>query len=652
MTDAKKLTAKLLIFLIFIVILAFLLCVIIPGNPFFFTSRTLLYFSLGLVLFKGFWDWRTHNHSRFLEILPFLILFLFASLRVSRFQEYRFGVDDAYYYSYVSSIFIDGDLELSNQYKLSKLEKHLDEKVLLAKTPAGYSANIYPAGLSFYWSPFFLSGHLLAKLFDFPLNGYSRPYTHAILVGNLFYVCGGLYITYLFCNSFFLKLISLISTAAISFTTPYLRFYFHSLFLLSESLAFALTALFLFLVLKNKDKHLPYRWFAIGIFFGTLTMVRLQNAILVIVPLALLYFSISPEKRTQQFLRLTTMFATGSVIGFLPQLIVWRVINGDWFFSGGGSFLPYWKSPFILETLFSARNSLFPWSPVTVLSVIGLILLTQQDRLWGRTLLTLLIVTIWMNSAHYDWWGAASIGARRFVPICSIFTLGIAALLISLTKLGKIILVFCLVALIFLNSFLVFAIVRGLDPEHAVRFSDVLKGPYSVFQPVVYALQFPIQAAYRIRYGTPLYGPLTEFFIGEDIFYFQKRAGGQILSAESPIFGEGWIFENGKRQTRGPTSVLYVPLFIKNPPRIVIELHLLPENSENDVRIDFHWNGKLLRSRKISTEGRQLELAIRSRDCRTEVNELRMRIYDPKSEDTIPTVTLQQIHFQAPLDIL
>jgi hypothetical protein len=255
-----------------------------------------------------------------------------------------------------------------------------------------------------------------------------------------------------------------------------------------------------------------------------------------------------------------------------------------------------------------------------------------------------------MNSAHYDWWGAASIGARRFVPLCSVFAVGIATLFISLRTFGRSMLVFVLVAFAFLNSFLVEAVLKGhINPQHAVRFSDLLKGPYSVFQPFVYTLQFPVQAVYRIRYGTPLYGRLTEFFIGEDIFYFQKQAGEEILSAESPLFGEGWISEKGVRKTSGASAVLYVPLFMKNPSRTVIELNLFSLEEEKNARIDFFWNGKLLRSRKISNDGRQLELAVRSRDCRTEVNELTMRIYDPKSENSVPTVILQQIRFSNPI---
>ncbi|MCI0412059.1 hypothetical protein L0222_04560 [bacterium] len=644
--------AKALVVLLWIVILAFMVTIIIPGNPFFFAPRRFLYFSLTLALFKGFWDWHHYKRSRLLEVLPFLILFLFASFRVSRSSDYQFGVDDAYYYSYAASIFIDGDLELSNQYELSKLERHLDAGALAVRTPAGYSANIYPAGLSLYWTPFFVGGHLLANLFDLPMNGYSRPYTHTILIGHLFYVCAGLYFTYRFCNGFFSKLVSFGATATILFTTPYLYYYFSTFPLISEPLAFALIALFLFLAFTSERRHSRLRWFALGILFGTLTMVRLHNVVLGAVPVAVLYFSLPDEKKRSQFLQLFGVFIAGSLIGFLPQVIVWRVLNGEWFFSSGTTFLPYWKKPFVLETLFSARKGLFPWSPVVALSVTGLFVLIKRNRLWAWLLLAVVLATTWINSAQVDWWGAATVGSRRFVPLVSIFALGVAALFISLKKYGRLILLIFLLGLVFLNSFLVSSTVAGaMEAEHADRFSDVLQGPYSIFQPVVYGLQFPVQAAYRLRYGTPVYGPLTEFFIGEDVFYFQRRAGEEIFNAESPLFGEGWILENGVRKTNGAVSTLYVPLFLKDKPRIVVELDFLPAEKEKDIRIDFVWNGKLLRSRKILSDGRQVELPVRWRDYRLEVNKLEMRIYHSRSEEEAPSLVLQRIHFRPPLTL-
>jgi hypothetical protein len=134
------------------------------------------------------------------------------------------------------------------------------------------------------------------------------------------------------------------------------------------------------------------------------------------------------------------------------------------------------------------------------------------------------------------------------------------------------------------------------------------------------------------------------------VFYFQRRAGERIFSTGSPLFGEGWILENGMRKTNGPISVLYVPLFVKERPRIVMEIDFVPEEHEKDVRIDFLWNGKLLRSRKISPDGRQLEVAVRPRDYRPKVNQLEMRIYRSRSEEPAPTLLLQQIHFRRPLE--
>jgi hypothetical protein len=204
-----------------------------------------------------------------------------------------------------------------------------------------------------------------------------------------------------------------------------------------------------------------------------------------------------------------------------------------------------------------------------------------------------------------------------------------------------------LLILIFLNVHLTRSFLRGrLQYEHADRFSDILRGPYSACRYIVYPLEFPVQLAYHIKYGTPMYGPLTEFFIGEDVFYFQERAGDQILSRASPIFGDGWKV-NEERKTTGKNAFLYVPMFMKEKPRFFMEFYFEPAGSEKDVWIDFYWNGQFLRSRKVFADGRSIEVAIRSKEYRSSVNELRMYIYHSRGEsESLPELILRNIQFR------
>jgi hypothetical protein len=626
--------------LVSVCVAAFLLSVIVPRHmP--LSPRKFLYLTLAVVLLKAFWAWKRSESSRYLEILPFLVLFLISCFEFSRFVEYKFGVDDAYYYSYISSIVIDGDLDLSNQYQASGLAKYLDEKTLQSRTDAGLVPNVFPVGLSFFWSPFFWLGHFISKLLGFPLNGYSRPYTHTVVVGNLVYMCAGLYFCYRFCAAYFSKVISLAMTFAILLTTPYLWLFFHSFMLVSEPLSFALIAFFLFCIVHAKVRYETWwLWMLLGVLSGTMTMVRFHNAILGIIPVMIL------ASQRRNFIRKIAAFCGGALIGFLPQLIIWHMIYGEWFVTDlGGTFLPFWNQPFLLETLFAARKGLLPWSPVVLLSCAGLFLFVKKDRVLGWSLILVVLATIWMNSAQADWWGATSLGARRFVSLASIFVVGLACLFSVLPKTGRYLLIAVLATFIMLNSFFVANFRVGkLQAEHADRLADVLDGPYTVFRPVVQMLQFPVQLAYKLRYGTPIYGSVTDFFIGEDIFYFQSRAGEQMLSPESPIFGDGWQVNKNERKTNANLSVLYVPMFTKEKPRFTIKLKFAPMNNQRDIRIDFYCNGQFLRSRKIAADG-AVEVPIRAKQYRSSMNKIEMHIYHSRSGADVPPLKLEQLHF-------
>ena len=66
--------------------------------------------------------------------------------------------DAAYYYSYLPSVILDGDLDLTNQYAVTKNWYHLGE------TANGHASNVFGVGPAVFQSPAFIVGHGLALL--------------------------------------------------------------------------------------------------------------------------------------------------------------------------------------------------------------------------------------------------------------------------------------------------------------------------------------------------------------------------------------------------------------------------------------------------------------------------------------------------------
>jgi len=645
-----QLAEKIVTYFLWIAIALLLIWVVLPqgtGLPAIFRTRKVFNVAMLLLAVKTVVCFYRNPKSRFLELVPFLVLLLIPCFQLARIPSYNFGVDDSYYYSYLGSVWLDHDLDLSNQFQASGLFKYLTQKALGERTALGFMPNIYPAGLAVFWSPFFGFGYLVAKLAELPLDGFSRPFVFSVIMGNVFYICAGLYMCFLFGAKFFARWVSLLCTLALFFTTPSLYVSYRLFLLLSEPLSLTLAACLFVLAIYCEDKLSPLLWGGIGILLGLTIMVRFHNVVFGFAPGIVL---LSNARKNGFSSRLVMAFASlvlGTMIGFLPQLLVWRMLYGEWFLSLAGAFLPWWKNPFFLETLFSSRKGLFPWAPVTALCVIGLPIFLKKNRVWGFILIVIFAIGIWINSSQFDWWGATSLGSRRFVPFVVIFSVALATLYSLLPRFGKIILVFLVCFMIPLNIYFARSFSRGqFQYEHADRFSDILQDRYLAYRYAVYPLEFPVQLAYHLKYGTPMYGPLNEFFIGEDVFYFQHRAGDQILAPESPILGSGWT-RGGERKTTGRNAIVYIPMFMKEKPRFFMVFDLEPTGTEKDVWIDFYWNGKFLRSRKVFLDGRSIEIAIRSKEYRSAVNELRMHIYHSRREnETPPELILRKVEFR------
>ena len=122
--------------------------------------------------------------------------------------------DGVGYYAYLRSLVFDHDVDFSNEYSyfasiLPENSQPLTTSFLYGpKTAAGYPHNPWPVGPAILWSPFFLVGHLTAKLagglgLPVALDGYSLPYQLGIAIGSAVYAFVGLMLMYRLCHDHF-----------------------------------------------------------------------------------------------------------------------------------------------------------------------------------------------------------------------------------------------------------------------------------------------------------------------------------------------------------------------------------------------------------------------------------------------------------------
>jgi hypothetical protein len=142
-------------------------------------------------------------------------------------------------------------------------------------------------------------------------------------------------------------------------------------------------------------------------------------------------FSDGPSSSTMmQLAPRHALFAAIVAVCLLPTFITRSIIYGDPFESG---YIPLrqwaFRSPYFWSVLFSANHGLFVWTPVVLLSVIGLIIFRGWQPRVGTPLLAALLAFYVFIACYPDWAGISSYGNRFFVSLTALFIVGLSVLL-------------------------------------------------------------------------------------------------------------------------------------------------------------------------------------------------------------------------------
>ena len=103
------------------------------------------------------------------------------------------GWDDSFYYFWLPSVVIDGDVDFSNQLEQCRsIDATMREQApTLPRTSLGLLENKYPPGWALANLPFFLVAHALAPP---GAIGFEPIYEIAVWVGQLLYAAAGLWL--------------------------------------------------------------------------------------------------------------------------------------------------------------------------------------------------------------------------------------------------------------------------------------------------------------------------------------------------------------------------------------------------------------------------------------------------------------------------
>lgn len=333
--------------------------------------------------------------------------------------------DGRYYYCYLPSIIIDGDLDFSNQIR-KHWDVSFDTRLLNDLTPNGMIRNKYPVGEALTLLPAFLAGHAvaLASAGHIAADGYSWPYQVACIAMIAFLMRQ----TLLMIDSIMTESLNIpalptvLALLVLVFATPYGYYGWREPFMVHVISLFWCTSI---ASLACSEKNEPRSfWPKISLSTAMAVVCRPTNAFMIpIIAYGVFHLvKIHGIKKSSAWLPL-------AAVGILPiglQLYCWKLLFGSFvsYSYSGETFA--WGNPALIPTLLSSRHGLFLWSPVLALSVGTLAANLRHPQIvcWFMGILALW----YANSAWHCWWFGDAFGARAFIELGCPFAIGLGML--------------------------------------------------------------------------------------------------------------------------------------------------------------------------------------------------------------------------------
>jgi hypothetical protein len=384
------------------------------------------------------------DNPRWVLVLTALLLvsgtvyFFTVKVRTYHHTTQRISGDGRYYYAFLTSIVLDGDVDMKNQYANKRQMNPWGYRA----TETGKPANPFTVGPAIMWSPFFVLAHgvsLVAEPRAENRDGYSDLTQMLTLYGSFLYGAAAALLAYQMARRRYGPGAAYAGAVVGAVCGPVLQYMIHQ-----PSFAHAPSAFAVALVLWIWDRgrrdgaaedaraRSLRGWLGWGAAIGLAMSVRQQNLVFALpaVVEGVRRVVAARGEGPRGLARAALAPAAGGLVAlvcFAPQMIVWHSIYGYAFGVPQGATYMQWSEPAWSEVLFSGRNGLFVYAPLWLVGFFGLFVLARRERAVGAQLVAMFVLATWVNGAVTDWWAIGSIGARRFDGLLVPMAIGFAA---------------------------------------------------------------------------------------------------------------------------------------------------------------------------------------------------------------------------------
>jgi hypothetical protein len=383
-----------------------------------------------------------------------------------------YASDEIQYFSYLRSLWFDRDVSFDNEY-----QHFFDENIgrgegfhatfLEQVTEAGRRPSFATVGSAILWAPFYAAADLITRTTGGVRDGFSGPYIAAVAYGSAVY--GFLAVLLSIGAARRLAGPGLAAGILIWLGTP-LLFYMYVAPPYSHACSAFAVALFVTIWLHVRERWTMAGAIALGLSGALMAMVREQDASLALGPIIdFVIFSQrswGPNPTRSSLARSRSAGAAGAAepatsfsprqpgtastiapavagtlafaVGFLPQLLAYKALNGHFGPSQLVTRKMSWHAPHALGVMASPEHGFFVWTPLAVLAIGGLFLLALRGQAHVRRIgwcaLIMVALQIYVSGSVDSWTVAGAFGQRRFVALTILLTIGLAAWLASIPR--------------------------------------------------------------------------------------------------------------------------------------------------------------------------------------------------------------------------
>ncbi|MEI7898373.1 MAG: hypothetical protein WCJ26_15150 [bacterium] len=328
--------------------------------------------------------------------------------------------DRAGYYIYLPATFFyhfdarkmpaDLDVQTGGGFSIDTLHNKIDTK--------------YTYGVALLASPFFVAAGIVSRVAGYHSEyGFSMIYMRMMALAAVVYLLLGLWFLKKFLDCYFQPLISYFVITLIFLGT---NLFYYSLIdgMMSHVYSFFLFSLILYILKIYRESKSMRLFILLSIIFSLVVLIRPTNIIL-----GLLFFALDAAGFTEMQCRLKKLlepahilsFAAILSIVFLPQLVYWKYLSGNWLhFSYRDEGFTNLLHPEAAGVLFSPLNGLLAYTPMALIMLLGTAGMIFRKKTNGWPIAVVFILVTLICASWKMWYFGCSFGQRSYIEYYAI----------------------------------------------------------------------------------------------------------------------------------------------------------------------------------------------------------------------------------------